>query len=81
MSKFYTEGENMSKIYEPCPYCMQEILVKPILERHQGRLSILCPYCLSHRSEWANTIEDVISSWNNYSREEEKNLLLNTIAN
>jgi len=60
----------MSKIYSPCPYCLQEILKKPILEKHQKRYSILCPYCLSHRSEWVKTIEEAIASWNKYMRDE-----------
>ncbi|MCL2776104.1 MAG: hypothetical protein FWD71_22590 [Oscillospiraceae bacterium] len=60
----------MSNIYKPCPYCRQEILKKPILEKHQNRYSILCPYCLSHRSQWAKTIEETIISWNTYIREE-----------
>ena len=64
----------MSKIYEPCPYCLQEITVKPILEKHQGRYSILCPHCLSHRSEWVDTIEESILSWNTYMREDDPNI-------
>jgi DNA-directed RNA polymerase subunit RPC12/RpoP len=60
----------MDKIYADCPYCLQEILRKPILEKHQGRYSILCPYCLSHRSEWVDTIENAIVSWNKYMRDD-----------
>ena len=60
----------MSKIYKDCPYCREEIQKKPILEKHQGRMSILCPYCLSHRSEWVNGIDEAIRSWNEYIRDE-----------
>ena len=63
----------MSGIYKPCPYCGQEILKKPILEKQQGAYSILCPYCLSHRCEWVETIEQAIASWNVYLREEKIN--------
>ena len=59
-----------NKIYKACPYCFNEILQKPILEKHQGRVAILCPYCLSHRSEWVDTIEKAIESWNIYMRYE-----------
>jgi len=38
--------------YKECPYCMGEIEGKPILEKYQGRYSMVCPYCLTHRSEW-----------------------------
>ena len=61
----------MSRIYKPCPYCMNDIQKKPILELHQGEYSILCPYCLSHRSEWVNSIETAIVSWNTYMRDEQ----------
>ena len=61
-------------IYKSCPYCLQDILKKPILEKHQNRYSILCPYCLSHRSEWVDTIENAVISWNIYMREEELSL-------
>ena len=60
----------MSKIYKDCPYCLQAILKKPILEKHQEQYSILCPYCLSHRSEWVKTIEEAIVSWNEYARDD-----------
>lgn len=60
----------MSGTYSPCPYCMREISAKPILEKHQKRYSILCPHCLSHRSEWVETIGEAIQSWNRYMREE-----------
>ena len=60
----------MSNLYKPCPYCGQKILKKPILEKQQGAYSILCPYCLSHRSEWVETIEQAIISWNEYMRDE-----------
>ena len=59
----------MSSIYKYCQYCMSEILKKPILEKHQNRYSILCPYCLSYRSEWVASIEAAIVSWNTYQRE------------
>jgi len=62
-------GMSMSKIYKPCPYCGHEILKKPILEKHQDMYSVLCPYCLSHRSEWVETIEEAVISWNEYLRE------------
>lgn len=64
----------MSGIYKPCPYCRNEILKKPILEKQQGAYSILCPYCLSHRSEWVDTIDEAIISWNEYMREKNKTL-------
>jgi DNA-directed RNA polymerase subunit RPC12/RpoP len=60
----------MGNIYKPCVYCRNEIMIKPILEKHQGQYSILCPHCLSHRSEWVDTIEAAILSWNTYMREE-----------
>jgi len=63
----------MDKIYKDCPFCFHEILQKPILDKHQGRYSILCPYCLSHRSAWVATIEAVIESWNGYFREDNEN--------
>ena len=67
-----TEEDNkMSKIYKPCLYCISEILKKPILEKHQGRYSILCPYCLSYRSEWVDSIEAAIVSWNTFLREDD----------
>ena len=65
----------MSKIYKACPYCMREIEKKPILEKHQGQYSILCPYCLSHRSEWVAAIDEAIVSWNKYAREKEADIL------
>jgi hypothetical protein len=49
---------------------MAEIQKKPILDKHQGRLSIRCPYCKFHRSEWKLTIDEIILSWNTYMREE-----------
>jgi len=58
----------MSGIYKDCPYCAREILKKPVLEKHQGRYSVLCPYCLAHRSEWTESIEQAVISWNNYMR-------------
>jgi len=63
-------NEKTKKIYEDCPYCFSELLIEPIFEKHQGRHSMLCPYCRSHRSEWAKTIEEAINSWNNYMRNE-----------
>ena len=60
----------MRNKYKPCPNCFSEILKELILEKHQMRYSILCPYCLSHRSEWVKTIEETIHSWNKYMREE-----------
>ena len=60
----------MSSIYKPCPYCFQEITKKPVLQKLQGRLSILCPFCLSHRSAWVETKEEAIESWNIYGRED-----------
>jgi transcription elongation factor Elf1 len=60
----------MDKIYEDCPFCMREILQEPILEKHQGRYSLICPHCLSHRSEWVESIEKAVVSWNTYIREE-----------
>jgi len=65
---------NNNYLYKSCPYCLQGILQKPILEKHQNRYSILCPYCLSHRSEWVDTIENAVISWNTYMREEELSL-------
>ena len=64
----------MNKIYKACPYCRHDILQKPILEKQQGAYSILCPYCISHRSEWVDTIEQAIISWNEYMREKNKTL-------
>ena len=60
----------MGKIYKDCQFCFQEINIKPVLEKHQSRYSILCPYCLSHRSEWVENIEAAIVSWNSYMRED-----------
>ena len=68
------EKTNGSSLYKPCPYCGNEILQKPILEKQQGTYSILCPYCLSHRSEWVESIDEAILSWNEYMREENKTL-------
>ena len=59
----------MNAIYKPCPYCMNDIEKKPILEKHQGEYSILCPYCLSHRSEWVRSIDEAIVSWNSYMQD------------
>jgi len=60
----------MSGIYSPCPNCFREMPKDPVFEKHQGRYSVLCPHCLSHRSEWASTIEEAIISWNTYMREQ-----------
>ena len=65
----------MKKLYEPCPYCNSVILKKPYLERQQGDYSILCPYCLTHRSEWVESIEKAIISWNTYMRESARGVL------
>jgi DNA-directed RNA polymerase subunit RPC12/RpoP len=66
-----------NKIYLPCPYCGSEILKKPYLERQQGEYSIICPYCITHRSEWAgaDTIEKAVISWNTYMRENTRGVL------
>lgn len=64
----------MHAIYMDCPYCFQEITKKPILKWHQERCSILCPHCLSHRSEWVATIDEAIISWNTYMREDNTNI-------
>ena len=58
----------METSYKSCPYCGGRILEKPILERHQGRVSFICPHCKSHRSEWVNTEEEAKLSWNSYLR-------------
>jgi len=60
----------MENKYKSCPYCFCELLIEPILEKFQGRFSYICPYCHSHRSEWKNTIEECIISWNTYMRDE-----------
>ena len=60
----------MENKYKPCPYCFSEILDKPILEKLQGRFSVICPYCFTHRSEWTDTEENAVISWNNYMRED-----------
>jgi len=60
----------MDKKYKPCPYCFCEIINNPIYEKHQGRFSVICPYCRSHRSEWKETEEECIISWNTYMRDE-----------
>ena len=65
----------MKRIYEPCPYCNSVILKKPYLERQQDEYSILCPYCLTHRSEWVESIEKAIISWNTYMRESTRGVL------
>jgi len=68
----------MSKnLYKPCPYCGNDILKKPILERQQGEYSILCPYCLTHRSEWAgaDTIEKAVISWNIHARDDTRGVI------
>jgi hypothetical protein len=67
-------GRNMQK-YKPCPYCFCEIVDEPALDKHQGRFSIICPHCLSHRSEWTGTIEESIASWNSYMRDDNPNIL------
>ncbi|MCL2813266.1 MAG: hypothetical protein FWD23_01565 [Oscillospiraceae bacterium] len=64
----------MHPIYKDCPYCFQEITKKPILDRHQGRFSIRCPHCLSHRSEWVAATKEAIISWNTYMREDNPNI-------
>ena len=66
--------DKMDSKYKPCPYCFCEILQKPIFEKHQGRLAVLCPHCLAHRGEWAKTAEEAIESWNTYMREEPRRL-------
>ena len=63
------QNKKANKIFKDCPFCMQEILRKPLLDKHQGRYSILCPYCRFHRSEWVNTIDEAIRSWNKYMRD------------
>ena len=60
----------MGKTYKPCPYCFCEISDEPIIEKLQGRFSIICPYCLTHRSEWTESKDECIISWNTYMREE-----------
>jgi hypothetical protein len=60
----------MGKIYKACPSCLQEITIKPVLQKLQGRYSILCPLCFAHRSQWRSKINDAILSWNTYMREE-----------
>ena len=59
----------MSNIYKDCPYCLQPIVKKPVLQKLQGRFSILCPFCLAHRSAWVATKEEAITSWNTHGRE------------
>jgi len=61
----------MDKIFKDCLFCRQEILREPILDKHQLRYSFRCPHCLSHRSEWVESIEKAQISWNTYMRDEE----------
>ena len=65
----------MDKIYEDCRYCRKEILRDPIEDRHQGRVSILCPYCLWRCGQWKQTTEEAVHSWNTYKRDD--NFMLN----
>ena len=65
----------MSGIYKLCPNCFCEILKEPIFEKHQQRYSVLCPYCLSHRSKWTDSIENAVVSWNTYMREDKMEFL------
>ena len=59
-------SEKADKKYRDCPNCSGEILTEPIIEKHQGRFSVLCPYCRSYRSgNWAATKEEAVASWNN----------------
>ena len=60
----------MSNIYKPCPYCFSEISGEPIFETFQGRFSVICPHCFTHRSEWTDTKEESAISWNTYMRDE-----------
>ena len=60
----------MNNLYKPCPYCFCDINKNPIFEKHQTRVSILCPYCQSHRSEWVDSVETAIESWNTYMRDD-----------
>ena len=52
-----------------CRYCKNEIL-NPIIDKHQGRVCIVCPYCRSHLSEWSDNIEKAKESWNTYIKDE-----------
>ena len=61
----------MENIFKPCPYCKQTITKTPILEQHQGKLAYCCPYCVSHWSEWVDTEEEAVLSWNRYLRQED----------
>ena len=61
----------MNKIY--CSRCKCEILKKPILDVHQTRYAVVCPYCRERIIDWQNTKEETIASWNKYIREENQN--------
>ena len=49
---------------EPCSYCGNQIKIHPIVDEHQGRISVRCPYCLSNRGVWVSTLDEAISAWN-----------------
>lgn len=65
----------MSKIYKDCWYCGEKIEKKPVIDKHQGRISIRCPYDLRTRGGWKDTVEAAIHSWNADRPEENEGLL------
>ena len=69
-SKWFIENDDIpdgqaDKKSKECRYCYQEIK-EPIFDRHQGRYSIICPYCRSRLVEWKKTMDEAIASWNGY---------------
>lgn len=51
-------------ILSPCGWCGHKIEKDPIVDYHQEKISIRCPYCLYRRGEWADTLEKAIENWN-----------------
>jgi len=44
-------NKNINEKNKYCPYCYQEIK-KPISDKHQGRVSLVCPHCGDRLEQW-----------------------------
>ena len=59
-----SDDMTQDKQYEDCLKCRQKIIDEPLLEKHQGRVSYLCPHCRNQRGGWRDSKEDARKAWN-----------------
>ena len=54
----------LKDVLMPCHSCGHEIEKPLILDENQGKYSYRCPYCLTFRGEWMETISEAKKAWN-----------------